>query len=270
MTIFDEQRRTYLRSFPGTKTFQTFPDNKNRPLSLIQQFHTTEDYPINIIRKLEKLNRVGSGVYLTINETDGTGRKIENITRVRAVFADFDGEPLPNTFEIEPSMIVESSKGRWHAYWFTRDFPKESFRAIQEAISKKYNTDPVVKDLSRVMRVPGFYHNKRIPFLTNIKSYSGSTYTYKEIVQAFPPKRRKWSAPRFQKPQTFEGEFRGTYGAVKGERNCHLARRIGGMIKRGLNWAVIQQEALREAQACIPPLSEREARAVLRSMRRYR
>ena len=50
----------------------------------------------------------GAGVFITVNETDGKGRKKENITRIRAVFQEdddgFDGE-----FPLKPSIVVETS-----------------------------------------------------------------------------------------------------------------------------------------------------------------
>ena len=44
---------------------------------------------------LTKLNDAGAGIFMMVNAGDGRGRKAENVTRVRAVFADFDGTPLP-------------------------------------------------------------------------------------------------------------------------------------------------------------------------------
>jgi hypothetical protein len=48
--------------------------------------------------ELSHLNEQGAGIFVTVNETDGKGRKRENITRVRAVWQEdddgFDG-PFP-------------------------------------------------------------------------------------------------------------------------------------------------------------------------------
>jgi hypothetical protein len=288
MPQFEHDRKIFLESFHSWKTFQTFPDEKERFSEKQRKFLTRQvsvkenQYPYGdfdftqpfikpeIIRGLEKLNEMGAGVYMTISETNGKSRRTEDITRVRAVFADFDGAPLPDTFDEAPSMIVESSPDRYHVYWLVEDFPKESFKIIQEAIAKKFNSDPVVKDLPRVMRVPGFYHNKKEPFLTRILEYSGAIYDYGTIVEIFPPiEVKQWSAPKYQTPKQYTSEFRGSYGASEGDRNHHMTRRIGGMLKKGMPWSEIEQEAWKEAQACNPPLSESETRAVLKSMRRY-
>ncbi|MEA1966620.1 MAG: DNA-primase RepB domain-containing protein, partial [Thermodesulfobacteriota bacterium] len=225
---------------------------------------------IKIIMGLEKLNEMGAGVFVTINETDGRGRKTANITKVRAVFADFDGTPLPETFPVAPTMIIESSPGKYHVYFKVVDFPLESFKIIQEAIAKKLKSDPKIKDLPRVMRMPGFYHNKKEPFMTRVLESNSTEYTYGEIVAAFPPiPVKQWSAPRYQTPKEYTGEFKGRYGASEGDRNNHLTRRIGGMLNRGLPWSEIEQETYKEAMACCPQVSELEVKGVLKSMRRY-
>jgi hypothetical protein len=44
--------------------------------------------------ELVRLNAQRVGIFVTINKTDGRGRSIPNIKRVRALFADLDGAPL--------------------------------------------------------------------------------------------------------------------------------------------------------------------------------
>ena len=92
MTNFDTQRKQFIESFPGVKTFQTFPDNKeglspDQIKYLTRQVSVHEDqYPIDfdftkpfikgeIVRGLEKLNSMGAGVYMTISETNGKSRR---------------------------------------------------------------------------------------------------------------------------------------------------------------------------------------------------
>ena len=64
-------------------TFQTFDDDSARKDNrLAQVFHGTfADHADS----LTDLQSRGAGVFITINATDGTGRKAENITRVRAL-----------------------------------------------------------------------------------------------------------------------------------------------------------------------------------------
>lgn len=267
-------RVVYLEAFSGLKTYQTFADNPDiKSKSMIRVIHDTAGLSIGSRKILENLNKHGAGVYLTVNETDGHGRRANNVSLVRAVFADLDGAPLHPVWEYEPSMVVESSPGKYHAYWLTDDkFPLDGFTQTQKAIARTFNSDEKVNDLSRVMRVPGFMHNKATPFLTRIIHYSGEVYDFGRLTEMFPPPVvEKWSAPMYQKVKKLDndGEFKGTYGASEGNRNNHVTKRVGGMISKGLPWPEIENEAMKEGIACSPPLSEKEVNAVLKSCRRY-
>lgn len=144
-----------------TFTFQTFTDAKSAPkpdpLARVQTgtLDACADW-------LTAMNRRGAGVFVTVNETDGNGRKERNITRVRAVWQEDDGagQPLP----IEPHIVVESSPGHWHRYLLVDGLTKEEHREAQERMVASYGSDPNAKDVSRVMRVPGFLHQKGEPF----------------------------------------------------------------------------------------------------------
>jgi len=290
---WEKDRKIFLDSFPGFKTFQTFSDNKDfksktnltRQVSIKENVYPSGDFdftqPVmdaNIIIGLEKLNELGAGIYMTIAETDGRGRKTENITKIRSCFADLDEVPLPKSFEERPSMIVETSPGKHHVYYFTvldddhYGVPLQAFRPLQESIAKKFGGDPVVKDLPRILRVPGFFHNKKEPFMSRVVDYTGTRFDFGLLVELFPPiPVKQWSAPKYQKQTECDSkkEYKGNYGCGKGGRNHHITSRIGGMLKRGVDWSVIEQEAIKEAMACSPPLSEVETRAILKSMRRY-
>lgn len=150
-------------------TFQTFDDSPAKRPELVRTLHGT----LNEHREeLKRLNMQGAGVFFTVNETDGKGRRNENIVRVRALFADFDTvnhnrpEEMLFNWDGVPSCIVESSPGKHHAYWLIDDnMPLNEFSETQKRMAYYLGSDPKVCDLARVMRVPGFYHNKGEPFL---------------------------------------------------------------------------------------------------------
>ena len=149
-------------------TFQTFDDNaerKNRSLAKI--FHGSLEEHFSELRSLQKR---GAGVFVTVNETDGAGRTNNNIKRVRALFVDLDGTPLESVASapIEPHMMIESSPGRYHVYWFVEGCPLEHFSLMQQALAEQFGGDLKVKDLARVMRLPGFLHQKSEPHRTDI------------------------------------------------------------------------------------------------------
>jgi AAA domain-containing protein/DNA primase RepB-like protein len=154
----DEARRFLNALDPvGRFTFQTFDDTKAKRKHLVRVFHGTLEQHSD---ELSRLNADGAGVFVTVNETDLCGRTAENVTRVRAAFVDLDGAPLDPVEDCQPNIVVESSPGRWHAYWLVTDLRLDQFTALQERLSKKFRADPAVKDLPRVMRLPGFFHRK--------------------------------------------------------------------------------------------------------------
>lgn len=169
-------------------TFQTF-DDKGKRGELARTIHGALD---DVLDTLVRLNGQGAGIFVTINETDGTGRKEENIVRVRAVFADFDPpktRPAPAKYPIEPHIVVESSPGKHHAYWLVDGMGLDAFTAAQTAVIEALGSDPPVKDLPRVMRIPGFDHHKTdIPYRVRlIQAEQFLDYPVDAITAAFPP-----------------------------------------------------------------------------------
>jgi predicted P-loop ATPase len=159
-------------------TFQTFDDNKERrdagkiegkPDPLARCFHASL---AGAWDQLATLNARGAGIFVTVNATTLEGRRSnKNILAVRAVFADLDGAPLDRVLaegEPKPHIIAETSDQKYHAYWRVTDIPLDAFTPAQEAIAKRYGSDPKVKDLARVMRLPRFYHRKGEPFLVRL------------------------------------------------------------------------------------------------------
>ncbi len=196
-----EQARTMLKALaPHDGAFFTFATIKGK---VTKHFHGTLEQHAS---QLTALNQQGAGVYVTVNQTDGKGRKAENITAIRALFVDFDTvEPdrvenllsLDLFYEgmLEPSLIVESSKGKHHAYWIL-DTPSDTqttlknFSQWQKQLINFFDSlgdspDKAINDLSRVMRLAGFYHTKGEPVLTKIIYPKGGQdiqrYSYEQI-----------------------------------------------------------------------------------------
>ena len=158
--------------------FRTF-DDKKKNARLAKNFTgtLTEHLPV-----FDDRNKAGAGVFIIINQG---GHKDEDIIRIRYVFADTDGAPLaPLTDALKPHMVIESSPGRYHVYWRTNDCSPEEFQAIQQAIAVKFGTDKVIKNPSRVMRLPGYFHQKATSFQVKFISENAdlATYTLNEII----------------------------------------------------------------------------------------
>ena len=125
-------------------TFQTFDDNRERNdkrLARIIHANLTDCWD-----ELIKFNVQGAGVFVTVNETNFNGRTTKNIVSVR----------------------VESSPGRFQAYWRVKGVALDQFKKIQQVLIKRFRGDPAVHDLPRVMRLPGFFHRKAAPAMVRI------------------------------------------------------------------------------------------------------
>ena len=157
-------------------TFQTFDDNKadkGKFDPLAKVLHGTLDQHH---ASLKHLQQQGAGVFVMVNRGDGlvhpgnkTCRRSKNVTAIRSLFVDLDGSPIaPVLKALQPDIVVESSPDRWHAYWLTDDCPLDEFRKRQRQIAEKFAGDPKVIDLPRVMRLPGFFHQKATPFMTRL------------------------------------------------------------------------------------------------------
>ncbi len=191
-----EQARTMLKALaPHDGAFFTFATIKGK---VTKHFHGTLEQHAS---QLTALNQQGAGVYVTVNQTDGKGRKAENITAIRALFVDFDTvnpkrltDLLSLEFEHEgiltPSLIVESSTGKHHAYWIAEGIPLKQFGECQKQLIGFFDyigdsPDQSITDTSRIMRMAGFYHNKGEPVLTKIIYPKGGQdiqrYSYEQI-----------------------------------------------------------------------------------------
>ena len=175
MLVFSlDQTKRFLEALssklPDVKfTFQTFIDDKREKHNEAKKHlrkilnGTLEEHA----QTLQKLNEEGAGIFVTINITDGTGRKDQNITNLRSAFVDADNLDLLEVFKNDPDVdrcypnILVKSKRGLHAYWLLDTWEdKSSFTPLQVSLIQKFGTDPEPKDLARVMRLPGFYHVK--------------------------------------------------------------------------------------------------------------
>lgn len=188
----------------GAFTFQTFDDNVERKAQrkktktrdpLARTFHGTLEEHWDA---LHKLNGKGAGVYVTISLTDLEGRKLENIVEPRAVFVDYDDrgpDPLDEVlaYDPPPTMVVNTSPSKWHAYWVVEEMPTQDFSRFQKGLAEKFGTDDNVADVSRVMRIPGTLHCKSdVPTLVTLSYMDDeAVYTYDDLKTKFHFKRER-------------------------------------------------------------------------------
>ncbi|WP_298426222.1 VapE domain-containing protein [Rhodoblastus sp.] len=168
--------------------FRLIHDRDKSNPTIIRRGSISELWP-----DLVKLNEQGYGCFVTINETDGKGRTKDSIVRVRALFIDMDdpraaGAALEVIRQagLDPTMLVGSSAGRFHAYFVTNDVGVHEFEQLQKSLAVRFGSDPTIKDLPRVMRLPGTLHLKGGPRLVRLHAKNNPpTWTKAQIAAAF-------------------------------------------------------------------------------------
>jgi len=239
-------------------TFQTFDDTKAKRRELSKVLHGNFDIHC---RQLELLNQRRAGVYVMANAGDGKGRKTENVLRVRAVFVDLDGSPIEPVLEapLQPHVVVETSPKRFHAYWLVDDIQKQEFRAVQEMLARRFYGDISVKDLPRVMRLAGFFHQKHEPpYLTHILHIN--------------------EQERFNRTDFFDAfnfdpnviNWKDKLPIHEGQRNNMLFSMARGLVSKGYEYQGIFGRIckINETQ-CVPPLLDAEIEKIVQQAMHY-
>ena len=202
-------------------------------------------------------NQRGCGVFFTVNRTDGNGRAASNIVAVRALFVDLDGAPLEPVLncKVPPSVVIESSPGRYQAFWRCKNVAVSEFTQMQKALIKKFNGDPACKDLGRLMRMAGFWHLKKEPHLVKIIYQSTQFKHTKEKLIEELGLEVNWLDEHPGFVESAEDLCKISQGNRHNEmRDLAIRLRRTGLIGRRLHNAVMAENDAR----CDPPLAESE------------
>jgi P4 family phage/plasmid primase-like protien len=155
---------------------------------------------------LPELNKNGYESYFTVNGfASASDNKKEQCINLTAFFIDIDGRKNLDELEdikkrLDPTFIIETKNGH-HVYWlldevvYKEDIPNEwasivaRWERIEQAIVTALNADPVVKDITRIMRVPDTQYWKTGDgafIIKGIYKKEANTYTMDTIEEAFP------------------------------------------------------------------------------------
>lgn len=173
---------------------------------MAESFYALHDFDVDLKRHgareipvaaAEDYNSKGYGIFWTPNSFHGE-RKAKNLARIIFWFVDIDlgeKEKILNrilTALLLPSLVVETKKG-YHAYYRAVDPNPANFQMVQRGLIEKFNGDPACKDVSRLLRVPGFNHWKdpANPFPVRKISECAAVYTEAKMMFCFPAARPK-------------------------------------------------------------------------------
>lgn len=106
-----------------------------------------------------------------------------------ACYADIDHDTIPDGVP-QPTYIVESSAGRYQAYWKLADtLPPEDAERLNKRLAMACGADPSGYDLTQLLRVPGTVNYKpgRKKSPVRIVRSGTESYTAAELDAALPP-----------------------------------------------------------------------------------
>lgn len=263
----DEQM---IPDFNAAKQFLCFlGDGEAHDFALLADKDGSTTRPIHLFGSLDEhmvelaaRNDEQTGVFVVVNETDGLGFSDTNVTKVRALFVDLDGsdiEPV-RSCSLPPHAVVQTSAGRWHAYWRVTNVRVNEFSRFQGALAQKFDGDPSVKNPSRLMRLPGFYHCKTIPSMVRVQFTDACkvSYTAEEMEQLLEGFIEAPALPTGKKRVPAFG------------RNAQLTKLAGRLRRDGIEQAEILERLVMENDRLFDtPLPRDEVESIARSVAKY-
>lgn len=268
-------------------TFQTFPDHPNAkgPPTILHGPHHIQT------KRLQALNDAGHGIFFMVNKGDNRGRRTQNVTAVTAYFVDLDGTPLYDMWPLEPTAIIESSPGRYHAYWRVNNAPLDTFTHVQKHVATLLAGDNKCVDLPRVLRLPGYHHQKGQPFTTRITDITYAVHSHEAFITHFgvppaPPPRqplppgaqayverhqKRASRPGAQPARTIDTAVEKVATAQEGNRNHTLYRVAAGVANDIKAGKITRDEAEHQLALAAETagLDPHEIQATIRSAMRH-
>jgi len=171
---YTESDRVFLRGFDK--------DNEARKTSY-------PAYKINY-KTLQEWNAQDFGVYIVVN---GGGQTDDDVKHCRAIFYEHDNLPKEEQEQLwqklnlpEPTFQIDTGGKSIHSYWvFDKPSPVEDWKTLQTDLLEFSDGDRSIKNPSRVMRLPGFFHQKT-GNVAEIISQFGKRYSYQELRQIIP------------------------------------------------------------------------------------
>lgn len=172
--------------------------------------------PITSETYREDLNHIGYEAYFTVNGFKGQlDARREHCTSINAFFVDIDGRKDPAELDkikalLEPTFIIETMRG-YHIYWVLDEpyYKDETtpenwttfmtrWEQIEANIVQALDADKVVKDITRILRVPDSLYWKKsgqaykggidkAPFkIKGIHKKLSAVYSMDQVAEVFP------------------------------------------------------------------------------------
>lgn len=166
-----------------------------------------------------KYNFDGYGIFFAVQHFKTNQRKMDNLDAIRCIAIDIDNKEQTKeemldkitTAPLLPTLVVESKNG-YHAYWilrhdcwvYAKDHEETAYKYrdfLRERFIPRFGADKQACDVSRVLRMPGFYHlkNPGKPFYVKTVIKTKKLYSIEQLKKAFPiiqPQKKYRSLPK--------------------------------------------------------------------------
>jgi hypothetical protein len=124
-----------------------------------------------IIGRIERASRDGFDAYVCAHGLldSKRGRRKPNAAPIGCLWADLDAAPIP-TGDLAPTLIVETSPGRWQAYWrLSRRVDPEFGELLNRRLTEATGADSGGWARTKLLRPAGSVSYKReVPFTVRI------------------------------------------------------------------------------------------------------
>lgn len=149
------------------------------------------------IEEAREFNKLGWGIFWTVSSFRGS-RRLDQLEEVYFYFVETDNGSKASIERLIakgllPSLVVESKRG-FHIYWRCASQPTRlEYKSINERLIHFFGGDKGVKDETRLLRFPGFYHMKdpKYPFLVKKVFESELSYSPQAMMYFFKLPKKK-------------------------------------------------------------------------------
>jgi hypothetical protein len=195
------------------------------------------------------------------------GRTKDNVAAVKRVYVDADesgAQVVDNILKSgkvpAPTVVLESSPGKFQLIWNTEGLTRETAEPLMRALADEFHTDRAVAEVARVLRIPGFRNLKYVdvPEVKLVSINAGANYDKSAFRVEFKPEEKTESVKQ-ERPLIPHGQI-----------HLFLVARAGKLRETGLTPEEIEPILLRMAhEECELPLDDNKIRQVARSMGNY-
>ncbi len=168
-----------------------------RPLFRI---HDRKEHPgcflVESEAEARSYNANGWGIFRTVQDFKSDDRKTSNLEKIKSWAVEIDlgknntYQSKEEAFEracefLYPSLVIETKNGL-HVYFHAEDAdPAEYAGIVGDRLIPLLGADPDAKDLSLILREPGFYHHKEKPFLIHKVMEIPVAYSTRQMMMFF-------------------------------------------------------------------------------------